>query len=66
MLATSEEHVIKSAGTQNQTNPIEVLLDNQAHFSILYPSLLSDVRDDNTRTRVMIIRGFQMVVQERT
>jgi hypothetical protein len=65
MFVTLEEHVVNRAGTQNQINHTEVLLDNQADISILHPSLLSDVRDAETKIRVKGIGGFQMVVKDK-
>jgi hypothetical protein len=59
MFVSLEEHVVNAAGTQNQINPTEVLLDNQANISILQPSLLFDVRVAETKIRVKDIGGFQ-------
>jgi Zinc knuckle len=65
MFLTLEENVVNTAGTQNQINLTEALLDNQADISILHPSLLSDVRDSETKIRVKGIEGFQMVVKDK-
>jgi hypothetical protein len=65
MFITLEEDVVNTAGTQNQTNPTEVLLDNQADICIRHPSLLSGVSNVETKIILKGIGGFHMVVKEK-
>jgi hypothetical protein len=65
MFVNLKEHAVNTTGTQNQINTTKLLLDNQANISILHPTLLSDVRDAETKIRVKGIGRFQVVVKEK-
>jgi hypothetical protein len=66
MFASIEEHIVHNAvGLETSLARKEVLLDNQADISIMHPSMLSDVREIDSKIRVKGVGGFQMMVKEK-
>ena len=60
------EHIVHNAvGLEASLARKEVLLDNQADKSIMHPSMLSDVREIDSKTREKVVGGFQMMVKEK-
>jgi hypothetical protein len=66
MFVSIKEHLVHIAvGLESGLARKEVLLDNQADISIMHLSVLSDVREIDSRIRVKGVGGFQMVVKEK-
>jgi hypothetical protein len=66
MFVSIEEHIVHNAvGLETSLARKEVLLDNQADISIMHPSMLSDVREIDSKIRVKGVGGFQMMVKEK-
>jgi len=66
MFVSIKEHFVHNAvGPETGLAMKEVLLDNQADISIMHPSMLSDVREIDSKIKVKGVGGFQMVVKEK-